>query len=149
VVGREIKAEEIEKTRFRLNELREGLETFDDLSHLGVEKIRLRRAQFRPRESTGISLRVEASAEQDQDDAIVLARKTLTIRHSFETEYNLDGASVLVYLTPVDGQKPKRFSFDVYSTGSSTIKNLSEKNQPIANAVLQSLNVIEAEEATV
>lgn len=149
VVGRDIQPEEIEKTRFKLNELRDGLETFEDLSHFGVEKIRLRRAQFRPRGSTGIAIRIEASAEQDQDDAIELARKTLQIRHSFETEYNLDGASVLVYLAPVDGQKPKRFSFDVYSTGSSTIKNLSEKNQPIANAVLQSLDVIEAEEATV
>lgn len=149
VVGREIQPEEIEKTRFKLNELREGLETFDDLSSLGVEKIRLRRAQFRPRGSTGIAIRIEASAEQDQDDAIELARKTLKIQHSFETEYNLDGASVIVYLAPVDGQKPKRFSFDLYSTGSSTIKNLSEKNQPIANAVLQSLNVIEAEETAV
>lgn len=149
VVGRDIQPEEIEKTRFKLNELRDGLETFEDLSHFGVEKIRLRRAQFRPRGSTGIAIRIEASAEQDQDDAIELARKSLKIRHSFETEYNLDGASVLVYLAPVDGQKPKRFSFDVYSTGSSTIKNLSEKNQPIANAILQSLNVIEAEEATV
>lgn len=149
VVGREIKAEEIEKAPFRLNELREGLQTFDDLTPLGVEKIRLRRAQFRPRGSTGIAFRIEASAEQDQDDAIALARKTLKIQHSFETEFSLDGASVLVYLAPVDGQKPKRFSFDVYSAGSSTIKNLSEKNQPIANAVLQSLNVIEAEEATV
>ena len=149
VVGREIQPEEIEKTRFKLNELRDGLETFEDLSQFGVEKIRLRRAQFRPRGSMGIAIRIEASAEQDQDDAIELARKTLRIRHSFETEYNLDGASVLVYLAPVDGQRPKRFSFDVYSTGSSTIKNLSEKNQPIANAVLQSLNVIEAEETTV
>ena len=149
VVGRDIQPEEIEKTCFKLNELRDGLETFEDLSHFGVEKIRLRRAQFRPRGSTGIAIRIESSAEQDQDDAIELARKSLKIRHSFETEYNLDGASVLVYLAPVDGQKPKRFSFDVYSTGSSTIKNLSEKNQPIANAVLKSLNVIEAEEATV
>lgn len=149
VVGRDLEPEEIEKTPFKLNELRQGLEMFDDLSSLGVEKVRLRRAQFRPRETTGIAIRIEASAEQDQDDAIELARKTLKVQHSFETEYNLDGASVIVYLTPVDGQKPKRFSFDVYSTGSSTIKNLLEKNQPIANAVLQSLNVIEAEEAGV
>jgi len=145
VVGREIKPEEIEKTRFKLNELREGLETFDDLSTYGVEKIRLRRAQFRPRGSTGTSIRIEASPEQDENDAIELARKTLKVRHSFETEYNLDGASMIVYLAPVNGQKPKRFSFDVYATGSSTIKNLSEKNQPIANAILQSLNVIESE----
>ena len=147
VVGRDIKPEEIEKTRFKLNELREGLETFEDLSHLGVEKIRLRRAQFRPRASTGISIRIEASPEQHQNDAIELARSTLQFQHSFETEYDLDGASVLVYLAAVGGHQPKRFSFDVYSTGSSTIKNLSEKNQPIANAVLQSLNVIEPEEA--
>ena len=147
LVGRDIQPEEIEKARFKLNELRDGLQTFDDLSQFGVEKIRLRRAQFRPRANTGTSFRIEASPEQDQDDAIELAHKTLKVQHSFETEYNLDGASVLVYLAPVDGQKPKRFSFDIYSTGSSTIKNLSEKNQPIANAVLQSLNVIEAEEA--
>jgi len=145
VVGREIKPEEIEKTRFKLNELREGLETFDDLSTYGVEKIRLRRAQFRPRGSTGTSIRIEASPVQDENDAIELARKTLKVRHSFETEYNLDGASMIVYLAPVNGQKPKRFSFDVYATGSSTIKNLSEKNQPIANAILQALNVIDSE----
>ena len=149
VVGREIKPEEIEKTRFKLNELREGLETFDDLSPLGVEKIRLRRAQFKPRASTGIAIRIEASPEVNQEDAIELARKRLMVAHLFEAEYDLDGACVLVYLRALDGQKPKRFSFDVYSTGSSTIKNLSEKNQPIANAILQSLNVIEAEEATV
>ncbi len=147
VVGQEIRPEEIENKRFKLNELRDGLETFEDLSHLGVEKVRLRRAQFKLRESTGISIRIEASAEKDHDDAIELARKTLKVRHTFETEYNLDGASVLVYMSPVDGQKAKHFSFDVYSTGSSTIKNLLQKNQPIANAVLQSLNVIDAEEA--
>lgn len=149
VVGRDLQPEEIEKNRFKLNELRNGLESFDDLSCHGVEKIRLRRAQLRPRGSTGIAVRIEASAEQDQPDAIELARKTLHVRSSFETEYDLDGASVLVYLAPMDGQKPKRFSFDVFTMGSSTIKNLSEKNQPIANAVLQSLNVIEAEETIV
>lgn len=147
VVGREIQPQEIEKAPFMLNELRGGLEHFDDLSPLGVEKVRLRRVQLRPRGATGIAIRFEASAEQGQDDAIELARNSLKIHHAFEAEYNLDGASVLVYLSAVDGQKPKRFSFDVYATGSSTIKNLSEKNQPIANAVLQSLNVIEPEEA--
>lgn len=146
VVGLELEPQEIEKTRFRLNELRGGLETFDDLTHLGVERVRLRRAQFRPRGSTGISLRVEASAEQSQDDAIEIARRSLHVRHSFETEYDLDGASVLIYLVAQDGHKPKRFSLDVQSTGSSTIKNLSAKNQPIANAVLRALNVIELEE---
>ena len=107
----------------------------------------MRRAQFRPRASTGISIRIEASPDQHQDDAIELARSTLQVRHSFETEYDLDGASVLVYLAAVGAHQPKRFSFDVYATGSSTIKNLSEKNQPIAYAILKSLNVIEPEEA--
>lgn len=146
VVGREIKPEEIKKTRFRLNELLKGLQPIEDLSRFGVETIRLRRAQFRPHGTTGISVRIEASAEQGQDDAIELARHTLKVRHSLEVDYNLDGASVLVYLSPIDGQKPKHFSFDVYATGSSTIKNLSENNQPIANAVLQALNVIEPNE---
>ena len=146
MVGQEITPTEIEKTRFKLNELRNGLETFEDLSIHGVEKIRLRRGQFKPVESTGVSIRIEASPDLDQDDAITLARRTLTILHTFETEYHLDGASFIVRMFPEDSKKPKQFSFDVYSTGSSTIKNLSPKNQTIANAVLQSLNVIEAEE---
>lgn len=146
VVGRELKPEEIEKARFKLNELRSGLEIFEDLSHLGVEEIRLRRAQFRPRMSTAVSIRIEASAEQGQDDAISIARSRLTVRHSFEAEYDLEGVCLLVYLRSATGQKPRRFSFDVSSNGSSTIKNLSEKNQPIAHAVLRSLNVTEAEE---
>ena len=146
VVNQEIAPKEIEKTRFKLNELRNGLETFEDLSIHGVEKVRLRRGQFKPTEGTGISIRLEASAESNQDDAIVLARKTLTVQHAFEAEYHLDGASVIVHLVAERGKKAKQFSFDLYSTGSSTIKNLSQKNQTIANAVLQSLNVIEAEE---
>lgn len=147
VVGREIKPEEIEKTRFKLNELREGLETFEDLTSIGVEKIRLRRALLRPRGSTGISIRIEAPPEKDQEDAIELSRKVLMYRNLFETEYDLDGATIIVYLASTVSQKTKRFSFDLFSTGSSTIKNLPEKNQPIANAILRSLNVIEAEEA--
>lgn len=146
VVGQEITPKEIEKTRFRLNELRNGLETFEDLSIHGVEKVRLRRGQFKPVESTGISIRIEASADPEQDDAITLARNTLNTLHAFETEYHLDGASFIVRLFPEAGKKPKQFSFDVSSTGSSTIKNLSQKNQAIANVVLQSLNVIEPEE---
>ena len=146
VVGRELRPEEIEKARFKLNELRNGLEMFEDLSPLGVEEIRLRRAQFRPRSTAGVSIRIEASAEQGQDDAISLARSRLTVRHSFEADYDLEGVCLLVYVQAAPGQKPRRFSFDVSSNGSSTIKNLSEKNQPIAHAVLRSLNVTEAEE---
>lgn len=146
VAGRELRPAEIERSRYQLNELRGGLAMFDDLSAHRVDKVRLRRAQFRPRNSTGISIRIEASADQHQDDAMELAHKTLKVQHAFEAEYDLDGATVLVYLTAVDGQKPKRFSFDVHASGSSTIKNLSESNQPIAHAVLQSLNVMEMEE---
>lgn len=146
VAGRELRPAEIERARYQLNELRGGLEMFDDLSAHRVDKVRLRRAQFRPRNSTGISIRLEASADQHQDDAMALAHKTLKVQHAFEAEYDLDCATVLVYLTAVDGQKPKRFSFDVHASGSSTIKNLSESNQPIAHAVLHSLNVMEMEE---
>ena len=73
VVGQEITPKAIEKTRFRLNELRNGLETFEDLSIHGVEKARLHRARFKPVNSTGISLTVEASADPEQEDAITLA----------------------------------------------------------------------------
>ena len=146
VVCQEITPKEIEKTRFRLNELRNGLETFEDLSIHGVEKVRLRRARFKPVNTTGISLTVEASADPDQEDAITLAQRTLAIQHSLEAEYHLDLASFVVRLFPEGGRKPKQFSFEVSSAGSSTIKNQSPKNQAIANAVLQSLNVIEPEE---
>jgi hypothetical protein len=59
----------------------------------------------------------------------------------------LDAVCILVYLASNDGHRAKRFSFEVYSAGSSTIKNLSEKNQPIAQAVLKSLQLAEPEEA--
>ncbi len=147
VVGHEIKPEEIEKARYKLNELRDGiLKPFEDLSSIGVDKIRLRRAKFAPRGSTGVTLLVEASAEKDKDDAINLARKTLTVHHAFEAEYNMEGASVLVLMCADGKKKGKHFSFNVHSAGSSTIKNLTLKNQVIANAVLKSLNVIDSEE---
>ncbi len=148
VLGREIRPEEIEKTRFKLNELRDGIELFDDLSSLGVEKIRLRRAYFKPRSKKGVVIRIEATAEPGHDDAVELARKTLHFDHLFETEYDIAGVCMLVYMKALEGQKPKQFSFDVYTTGSSTIKNLSVKNQPIANAILSSLNVSDAEESS-
>lgn len=148
IVGHNIKPEEIEKTRFKLNELRDGiLEPFEDISSIGVDKIRLRRAKFTPRGSTGVAFQIEASAETDKDDAINLARKTLKVQHAFEAEYNMDGASVLVIMRAEGGKKGKHFSFDLYSTGSSTIKNLALHNQSIANAVLKSLNVIDSDEA--
>jgi hypothetical protein len=45
--------------------------------------------------------------------------------------------------------KTQHFSFNLYASGSSTIKNLSAHNQDIANAVLRALNVIDSDEAPV
>lgn len=147
VVQQEITPEIIEKKRFRLNALRDGMmEPFEDWSAYGVEKVRLRRARFCPVGRTGISFNVEASPEKNQDDAIQVALGSLKVEHSFEAEYNMEGASVIVYTAATDDGKSSHFSFDLYSSGSSTIKNLSEHNQPIANAVLTALNVIEADE---
>ena len=144
IVKQVITPEEIQKKRFNLNALRDGLlEPRDDWSTHGVEKVRLRRATFSPNGTTGVNFQVEASPQEDQDDAIALALKTLKFERTFAASFNMTGASVIVYMeTPPDGKAP-HFSFDLYSSGSSTIKNLSEKNQPIANAVLTALDVID------
>lgn len=147
VVEQEITPEEIEKKRYRLNALRDGLmEPFEDWSTHGIEKVRLRRARFCPSGSTGISFQVEASPDKDHDDAIRIALQALKVEHSFEAEYNMEGASVIVYTATTEDDKSQHFSFDLYSSGSSTIKNLSARNQPIANAVLLALNVIDPDE---
>ena len=143
IVKQEIAPEEIQKQRFDLNSLRDGLlEPRDDWSDHGVDKVRLRRATFSPIGTTGVNFQVEASPQEDQADAIALALSTLKYDRAFASSFNMTGASVIVYMeTPPDGKAP-HFSFDLYSSGSSTIKNLSEKNQPIANAVLTALDVI-------
>jgi hypothetical protein len=147
VVEQEIKPEEIEKTRYKLNVLRDGMmEPFEDWSAHGVEKVRLRRARFTPMGRTGISFEVEAPQAKDQGDAIWLALGGLKVHHSFESEYNMSSASVIIYTRPTQSSKAGHFSFDISSTGSSTIKNLADKNQPTALAVLRALNVIEAEQ---
>jgi hypothetical protein len=112
----------------------------------GVEKVRLRRARFSPNGSSGISLEVGAPADKEQDDAIQLALDNLKIQHSFEAEYNLIRACIIVYPLTSAEHKSTHFSFDVSSTGSSTIRNLSVQNQHIAHIVLQALNVIDPEE---
>lgn len=143
IVKQEIAPEEIQKQRFDLNSLRDGLlEPRDDWSDHGVDKVRLRRATFSPIGTTGVNFQIEASPQEDQADAIALALSTLKYERAFTSSFNMTGASVIVYMeTQPDGKAP-HFSFDVYSSGSSTIKNLSEKNQPIANAVLTALDVI-------
>ncbi|MEY2717565.1 MAG: hypothetical protein RL539_597 [Pseudomonadota bacterium] len=147
LAGREMAPQRIGKMRYSLNELRAGVAMHDDLSPLGVDRVRLKRAQLRPRTNTASAIRFEASPEQDQDDALELARKKLHVENLFEAEYDLDAVCILVYLGTGEGHRSKRFSFEVYSAGSSTIKNLSEKNQPIAQAVLKSLQLAEPEEA--
>ncbi len=150
VVKQEIIPEEIEMKRYKLNALRDGLmEPFEDWSTYGVDAVRLRRAQFSPTGNTGISFQIEASPDKDQDDAIQTALEFLKFEHSFEDEYNMDGASVIVYTGTSAKGKTQHFSFDLYSSGSSTIKNLSARNQIIANDVLRALNVIDADEAPV
>ncbi|MFZ4480768.1 MAG: glycine hydroxymethyltransferase [Rhodoferax sp.] len=143
IVKQAITPAEIKKQRFNLNALRDGmLEPFEDWSAQGVEKVRLRRAMFLPMGQSTIGFQVEASPEQGDDDAIKIALRSLKFDRSFATSFNMTGASVIVYMVaPAEGKAP-HFSFDVYSSGSSTIKNLSEKNQPIANAVLSALDVI-------
>lgn len=146
VIGHDITPTAIERPRFNLNALRDGdLEPFDDWSTHGVADVRLRRAIFSPIGRNNETIRVEASPERAHDDAIQVARRTLVVDRTFEAEYNMDGASVIVYKCADPAGKASHFSFDVFSTGSSTIKNLSARNQPIADAVLVALNVIEAE----
>lgn len=144
VVHQEIKPEEIEPKRYRLNALRDGMEPFEDWGSIGVEKARLRRATFSRMGSTGVRFSIEAPEAKEQLDAVAIARDRLKVEHSFEAEYTMEGATVLVY---TDGKGHRsHFSFDVYASGSSTIKNLSIKNQPLAQAVLRALNVIESDE---
>ena len=147
VVAQELTPEVIEKKRYKLNALRDGLmEPFENWSTHGVDKVRLRRARFCPSGSTGIAFQVEASPDKDHDDAIQIALHALKVEHSFEAEYNMEGASVIVYTGTSEKGKDQHFSFDLYSSGSSTIKNLSAQNQTIANTVLLALSVIEPDE---
>ena len=150
VVDQAIKPEEIEKKRYKLNVLRDGmLEPLEDWSAYGIEKVRLRRARFTPMGNTGNSVQVEASPGKDQEDAIALALDKLKVHHSFEAEYNMDGATVIVYTLPTESRKASHFSFNVHATGWSTIKNLADRNQPVALAVLGALDVIDADEVAV
>ena len=148
VLGQKIEPEEIEKKAFRLNALRDGmLSPTVDWSELGVEKVRLRRAKFSPIGKAGVAVHVEATPEMDKPDAAQEALDTLKITHSFEADYSLDSATLMVYMQADAKGKYPHFSFGVQSMGSSTIKNLSDKNQSIAQAVLKALDVIEAEDA--
>lgn len=144
LVGHEIKPEEIERKRYRLNALRDGLDPFEDWGRYGIRKVRLRRAQFAPMNSSGQHIHFEASESESEPDALALARARLKVSHAFEAEYNLDGATLMVY--PTEKIRRGHFSFNVFSSGSSTIKNLPAKHQPMAQAVLRALNVVDGDE---
>ncbi len=144
LVGHEIKPEEIEPKRYRLNALRDGLDPFEDWGRYGIRKVRLRRAQFKPMNSNGEAIHLEALEAESEPDALAVARARLKVSHAFEAEYNLDGATLMVY--PTEKIRRSHFSFNVFSSGSSTIKNLPAQHQPMAQAVLRALNVVEADE---
>lgn len=148
VLGQKIEPEEIEKKSFRLNALRDGmLEPVVDWSTLGVEKVRLRRARFTPIGRAGVAVQVEATPEMDKPDAIQEALALLKVSSYFDAEYAMASATLIVYMKPDAKGKHAHFSFGVQSSGSSTIKNLSERNQAIAQSVLKALDVIEVEDA--
>lgn len=146
VVQQVLTPERIEPQRYRLNALRDGLmDLSEDWVGLGVEQIRLRRARLCPAGQTAISFNVEASPDKTQPDAVQIARAGLRVERLFEAEYNLEGATVIVHTLPATEEgKAGHFSFDVYASGSSTIKNLSPRNQTIARRVLEALSVIDA-----
>ena len=144
LVGHEIKPEEIEPKRYRLNALRDGLDPFEDWGRYGIRKVRLRRAQFKPMNSNGEVIHLEASEAESEPDALAVARGRLKVSHAFEAEYNLDGATLMVY--PLEKIRRGHFSFNVFSSGSSTIKNLPAQHQPMAQAVLRALNVVDGDE---
>ncbi len=147
VVGQTIEPEEIEKKRYNLNALRDGvLEPTIDWRRHGVQKVRLRRAKFSPRRDPVISMHVEATPDIEDPDAIQIALKRLVYETSFEMEYDLDSATLLVYLMPNQKGKVSQFSFGLHAAGSSTVANLSERNQPIAKMVLQALEIIEPDD---
>ncbi len=138
-----IAPERIEPQHYQLNTLRDGMQPLQDWASLGVEKIRLRRAQFRPLNIDAVSVMFEASPQKDQVDAVALARERLKVKRSFETEYALLAATVVVYKISGENSKSAHFSFDVEARGTSTIKNLSPQNQTLAHKVLQALMVID------
>jgi hypothetical protein len=148
VLGQKIEPEEIEKKSFRLNALRDGmLDPVVDWSAYGVEKVRLRRARFSPIGRAGVAAQIDAPADMDKPDATQEALGMLKVSSQFEAEYNLDSATLIVYMKPDAKGKHAHFSFGVQSFGSSTIKNLSVRNQAIAQTVLKALEVIEIEDA--
>ena len=55
----------------------------------------------------------------------------------------MDRATLMVYTRDQESRREGHFSFDVYASGSTTIKNLSHRNQQLAHSVLRGLGVVE------
>ena len=137
----------ITKSRFPLNVLRDGnLKPREDWSVHGIQQVRIRRVKCRPIKATGIFYEVEAPPVQGHKDALTLARENIRAHRSFDQEYDLVGATLLVYLQKNSDQNAGHFSFDIKASGSSTINNLSLQNQRLAKIVLQALGIIEPEQ---
>ena len=145
VAQTELLPEAIEPKKFKLNAISDRmLAPSQDWSVHGIEKVRLRRAKFTPANCKDSTIQVEVSAEKNCDDAIIVAREKLKAVNSFNGEFNMDRATLTVYTQDVASQRFGQFSFDLYASGSSTIKNLSQRNQFLANQVLCALGVVES-----
>ncbi len=137
--------EAITPCRFKLSVLNNGLlAPKEDWSTRGIEKVRLRRAKFTPADQRTSAIQIEASPESNREDAIFVAREKLKVAHSFDTEFEMDRATLMVYTRDQQTRREAHFSFDVYASGSSTIKNLSQRNQQLAHYVLHGLGIVES-----
>jgi hypothetical protein len=73
-----------------------------------------------------------------------VARDKLKVAHSFDSEFEMDRATLMVYTRDKNSSREGHFSFDVYASGSTTIKNLSHRNQQLAQCVMRSLGIVES-----
>ena len=143
VVNQLIDPQQIKKAEYRLNELLDGtMRPYEDLSKYGVVNVRLRRACFVPVSDSSVSIQIDASPQAQKPDAIKLALAALKVNQSLSSEYEMSAATLLVYTKESGKGRAGQFSFDVLSSGSSTIKNLPDRNQIVAMAVLRSLNIV-------
>lgn len=140
ILRRQLTPEAITPERYNLNALRDGIELFEDWKSVGIQKARLRRVTFVPADDTAVTAQFGSSPDMHEPDALAIARGRLRIETTLESEYNLSSTTVMVYKRPED--KGTHFSFDCAASGSSTIKNLSEENQIIAQRLLLAWNVV-------
>lgn len=141
----ELKPEAITPSRFKLSVLNDGLlAPKEDWSLQGIEKVRLRRAKFTPADQRTSAIQIEASPEANREDAICVAREKLKVAYSFDSEFEMDRATLMVYTRDQQSRREGHFSFDIYASGSTTIKNLSYRNQELAQCVMRGLGIVES-----